>query len=427
MRSVRLTVATLLLLSVIGGSGSLSLAQEKVTITFQQPWALTSERGIVINSIIQDFMAAYPNIKVQIRDSLPAREKVLTEIIAGTAADVTMIPEDWLHVLAKEGAFLDLEPYVAKWGQAKRSDFYDAVWQLGRLEDRQFAIPWVAHSMCLIYNKGMFRQAGMDPNKPPTTWTELLEAARKLTIPDKQYGFGLVGMQSHDLAWYWYIFLHQAGGKLVKKADGRWEVALNSPEGREALEFYLALRDVAPPEASVSHGGHLGSQFEAGRIAMFFMGPWAVAGVRKNMPHIDVGVALPPRGKQNATIVGSGLLAIPRTTRRDKVDAAWKLIDYLTEVGPQLKLVSAGYAFRIPTRKSTLEDLWFRENPEYKHFVSALEYGVVPYPIPEYRMVHETIVQVELNRAFTGDKKPSELAAQALATIEAEGNKILRK
>jgi ABC-type glycerol-3-phosphate transport system substrate-binding protein len=404
-------------------AGGWALAQRNVSIVFQQPWALTSERGQIINSIIQDFMAAYRDIDVTIRDSVPAREKVLTEIIAGTAADVVMIPEDWLHILANERALLKLDPFVANWDPAKRDDFYAAVWQLGQFKGDQYAVPWIAHSMCLIYNKGMFREAGLDPEKPPTTWAELLWAAEKLTIPDKQYGFGLVGLQSHDLAWYWYIFLHQAGGQLVRqRAGGGWEVAMNSPAGLEALEFYLRLRQVAPPEAGVSHAGHLSAQFEAGRIAMFLLGPWAVAGVRTRAPHIEVGVALPPRREQLATIVGSGLVVIPVTTRAAKQEAAWKLISYLTEVGPQVKLASAGYAFRIPTRQAALKDPWFKANPEFMVFVEALGYGVVPYPVMEYRMVHETVVQVELNKAFIGDKT----ALQALATIEAEGNRLLR-
>jgi len=182
----------------------------------------------------------------------------------------------------------------------------------------------------------------------------------------------------------------------------------------------LKLREVAPPEASVSGGGEINAQFEQKRVAMCFMGPWAVAGVRKNAPDIDVGVAEPPIKAQKATIIGSGLLVIPKISKN--IDAAWTLIDYLTEISPQMKLVSAGYAFRIPTRKSILEEAWFKEYPEYMHFVKALEYGYVPFPVPEYRMVHDAIVQVELNRTFIGEKT----AKEALETMETEGNKVLK-
>ncbi len=229
--SILLAISMLFIFSAVFPA----VALEKVTIVFEEPWGLKTERGIVINSIIEDFKQAHPNIDVQIRDTVPAKEKLLTEIIAGTAGDVVMIAEDLLPEFAKQEAFVDLTPYIEKWDPAKKDDFYTAPFILGQYADKSYAIPWIAHSMCLIYNRDMFKAAGLDPDKPPTTWDELYDYAKKLTIPDKQYGFGLVGKQSHDMAWYWYIFLHQAGGEKIKKVDNRWQVTLNSKEGLEAL------------------------------------------------------------------------------------------------------------------------------------------------------------------------------------------------
>ncbi len=393
-----------------------------VTIVFQEPWSLTSDRGKVVQQIISDFMTANPDIRVVIKDVAVNSAVFTTEVLAGSASDVVMFSEDGVSLFAPQDAFVDLTPYVATWDASKRNDFYESIWAFGGYEGKQYGIPWIAHSMALIYNKGMFEAAGLDPNKPPTTWDELYEYAMALTSGE-QYGYGLVGKQGHDMAWSWYNFVRQNGGDLATETGGQWTVALNSPAALEALEFYLKMKDVAPPETTTTGGGEANTLFIQKRVAMYVMGPWAVASIRKDAPDIEVGVAPLPYSQQLATTVGAGLLTVPRTTQNP--DAAWRLIDYLTEVENQVKLVSTGFAFRIPTRQSAVQDAWFQQNPEYIPFVEGLGYGHVPTVLAiamKYNQVHNEVVQPALSKAFIGELTP----ADALAEMETNGNPLLR-
>jgi multiple sugar transport system substrate-binding protein len=393
-----------------------------VTIVFQQPWSLDSDRGKVVQSIVTDFMAANRDIRVVIKDSGVRNEVFITEVLAGGAPDVVMFGEDGVTLFAPQDAFIDLTPYVEQWDSAKTNDFYPSVWAFGGYEGRQYGIPWIAHSMALIYNKGMFEAAGLDPDSPPTTWDELYDYAEQLTTGD-QYGFGLVGMQGHDMAWNWYNFVWQNGGDLATESGGQWTMALNSPEALEALEFYIKLKEVAPPESTTTGAGEANTLFVQKRVAMFVLGPWAVAGVRNDAPDIDVGVAPLPYSTNQATTVGAGLLTVPRTTQNP--EAAWRLIDYMTEIENQVKLVSAGFAFRIPTRQSAVEDRWFQDNPEYIPFVEGLGYGHTPTILAiarQYNQAHGEAVQPALSKAFIGEATPSE----ALAEMERSGNLLLR-
>ena len=153
-----------------------------VQITFQEPWAITSDRGMVVKGIIDGFMKANPNVTVTTVDSMPEKAKVISSILAGKASNVMMMPEDWVAEFGQQNALLDLSPYVAKLATDKRNDFYEPVYNLGKSTDGkvQYAVPWFAHSMALVYNKGMFKAAGLDPNKPPKTWDELYDYAKKL-------------------------------------------------------------------------------------------------------------------------------------------------------------------------------------------------------------------------------------------------------
>lgn len=395
-----------------------------VKITFQEPWKLDSDRGKVIKGIVDGFMKKYPNITVEIVDTMPEKAKVISTILAGKASNVMMMPEDWVAEFGAQNAFLDLSPYVAKWPADKKGDFYGPVFKLAQSPDGkvQYGIPWIAHSMALIYNKGMFKAAGLDPNKPPKTWEELYDYAKKLTTPDgKQYGWGLVGKQGHDQAWMIYTFMWQNGGKLISE-DGT-KVLINSPENLEALKFYLKLKEVAPPEASSSGGGEIGTQFLSKRIAMYLMGPWAVADALSKAPDIEVGTAILPYKKNPATTIGSGILVIPATEKNP--DVAWKLIDYLTDADPQMEILvpATKFVFRMPVRKSLLSHKWFEENPLYKPFVQSLEFGNVPFPHPKWGDIHNNIVQPEFNKAYMGAITPE----QALANIEKLGNELLKK
>jgi multiple sugar transport system substrate-binding protein len=419
----------LLLAAFIAATVSLSTAQGTatgtqvpVTIVFQQPFSLTSDRGRVIQALITDFMAANPDIRVVIKDVGVQRDVFVTEVLSGTAADVVMFGEDGVTLFAPQGAFTDLTPYIDRWSAEKRGDFYESVWAFGNYDGKQFGVPWFAHSMALIYNKGMFEAAGLDPERPPTTWDELYEYAAKLTTGD-QYGFGLVGKQGHDMAWNWYNFVWQNGGELATETGGRWTMALNSPEAREALEFYIKLKDVAPPESTTTGAGEADGLFNQKRVAMYVLGPWAIAGVRNNSPDINVGVAPLPFSRRQATTVGSGVLTVPRTTQNPA--AAVRLIDFLTEIESQVKLVSTGFAFRIPTRQSAIQDQWFQDNPEYIPFVEGLGYGRTPTILAiagTYNQAHSEAVQPALSRAFIGGATP----AQALLEMETSGNVLLR-
>lgn len=394
-----------------------------VTITFQEPWSLTSDRGKVIDALVQDFMKKYPNIKVTVKDTGVNNQVFVTEVIAGTAPDVAFFGEDGVYLFAPQDAFTDLGPYIDKWDAAKKGDFYAPIWAFGNYQGKQYGVPWIAHAMALIYNKGMFKAAGLDPEKPPKTWDELYAYAEKLTTGD-QYGFGLVGKQSHDMAWNWYTFAWQNGAQLAKQEGGKWQVALNTPQAVEALEFYIKLKKVAPPESSSSASGEIDQLFQKKRVAMYILGPWAVATTRNVAKDIDIGVAPLPFKTTQATTVGAGLLTVPKTSKNK--DAAWKLIDFLTEVPQQVKLVSTGFAFRVPTRKSATQDPWFQQNKEFIPFVEGLGYGNTPVVLAiaqQWNTVHSEVVQPELSKAYIGQKS----AKDALAEIEKQGNLLLSK
>ena len=93
----------------------------------------------------------------------------------------------------------------------------------------------------LRWRKDVFQEAGLDPERPPKTWDELLDFARRLSDPGRDR-FGLSMASGPQSAWDFLPYLWGAGGDaVVKMKDGRWRAAFGSREGAVALDFYLRL------------------------------------------------------------------------------------------------------------------------------------------------------------------------------------------
>ncbi|MEM6553589.1 MAG: extracellular solute-binding protein [Planctomycetota bacterium] len=116
-----------------------------------------------------------------------------------------------------------------------------------------WAMPLSMSVNVLIYRKDLFAEAGLDPDRPPQTWDELLEYSRKLTIPSRnQYGMMIYGGQY--LSWGAYALLVSNGGRAMERGeDGRWRAAFDSMEMAESAVFLWRLS--REPFEAVSDGG----------------------------------------------------------------------------------------------------------------------------------------------------------------------------
>jgi multiple sugar transport system substrate-binding protein len=108
--------------------------------------------------------------------------------------------------------------------------------EMDQMKGTQFAIPYVASTRQLYYNKELFQKAGIAT--PPTTWLELEEAARKIKKTGVATGFG-VDLTDNETQAYLSYFFYGAGGSWIK--DGKW--AINSPANVDGLTFLKDLFD----------------------------------------------------------------------------------------------------------------------------------------------------------------------------------------
>ena len=151
-----------------------------------------------------------------------------------------------------------------------------------------YAIPKAANTIALYYNGDMFRKAGLDPDSPPQTWSELGEAAAKLDALDPNVAGMSFSAAANEEGTFQFLPWAQMGG-----AD---YTNINAPGGVEALEFWADLYrgDLVIKDAISSGQWDLTGVFNGGGSAMHISGPWELSRMSETA-EFDWRVALLPK------------------------------------------------------------------------------------------------------------------------------------
>ena len=135
------------------------------------------------------FEAANPGIKVNLEitvsDGLPAR--IQTALVSGSPPDLIEAQHGWVAPYAQAGLVQPLDDVLQD-----KDDYIPAALDYDTWDGKLWGIPYRIETHGVIYNRGKFKDAGLDPDKPPQTWPELVDAAKKLTSGE-QFGFAITG------------------------------------------------------------------------------------------------------------------------------------------------------------------------------------------------------------------------------------------
>lgn len=154
-------------------------------------------------------------------------------------------------------AVIPLDDFIAKdGGQEYIDDFIPAFMKNSYYDGKTYSIPFQRSTIIMYYNKDQFKEAGLDPEKPPTNWDELREYAKKLTVTDASGNVSRWGvMIPMDDPFMFYGFCRQNSNdpqSQIMAEDGK-SVYFDTPENAEALQYLvdLAQVDKVMPEGSI--------------------------------------------------------------------------------------------------------------------------------------------------------------------------------
>ncbi|KIL38983.1 hypothetical protein SD70_22835 [Gordoniibacillus kamchatkensis] len=260
------------------------------------------------------------------------KDKMLAAVAGGEGPDVLLLDQIWVAQYAAAKYIVPIDDYLSK-SDIKADDYFKGAWGAGTYQNKMYAVPFdVGVWGVLYYNKDMFKQAGLDPEKPPVTWSEFIEYGKKLTANGK-YGTSNWAGSSESVQCMVDAFTVAAGGKLLD--DSGKKILINSDAGVKALEFWASLSQISPPGSVGKNEEDAMTLFTSGQTAMAMYGEWGQDTIATRAPNMNYGVAnLPkPDGGESVGTFGGFNLAINEKSKNK--DLAWEFIKYSTNFDNQ--------------------------------------------------------------------------------------------
>jgi sn-glycerol 3-phosphate transport system substrate-binding protein len=404
------------------------LAQAPVEVSFYYPIAVGGPIPKIIDGLVADFEKENPGVKLRpiysgtYQDTIT---KALTAVKSGEPPVTSILLSTDMYTLIDEDAVVPFDDLIrTPEDQAWLKGFFPGFMENSQTAGKTWGIPFQRSTIVLYWNKEMFKDAGLDPNRPPASWKEQVEYAQKLTKRDatgKVTQWGIQIPSSGFPYWLFQALAIQAGTNLMNPTGT--QTYYDRPEVIEGLTYWVDLvtRYKVHPEGIVEWGTTPKDFFEK-KVAMMWTTTGNLTNVRTNAK-FDFGVAMLPAGKQRGSPTGGGNFYLFKKSTPAQREAAFKFIKWIT--APQRAAqwgIDTGYVAVRP-------DAW--ETPVMKQYVAGFAPAAVardqlPYAKAELSTHDNQRVTKALNdglqAALTGTKTPE----QAMKDAQREAERLLR-
>lgn len=294
-------------------------------ITVWQPFDASSQPAL--DRMVAAFERAHPGIRVRMSfasNNLTSSQKLFLAIAGGVGPDVTFVDGQQLSEWAARGALADITDMFAKSG-LRAEDFWGPRWKESTFRDRLYAIPWGADpNFALVWNKDLFRKAGLDPEKPPRTIEDLDRMIARLTIVGDHGAIKQLAINPWEWAGANCLFTwgYAFGGRFFTEPDADHPlgtVTADDPHVVDALAWMARFGrkyDVRKVQSYSSAVVGIGNDpFFAGKSAMRLLHVSQIKELKKYAPTMDIGIGLipaPADGEYPNGWIGGWSLAVPR-------------------------------------------------------------------------------------------------------------------
>ncbi|MBZ9797131.1 ABC transporter substrate-binding protein [Mesorhizobium sp. ES1-4] len=399
---------------LMAGMGMLAYAAQaeagEVRVTVAEYSAKT---GPYFEQVKKEFEAKNPGITVKF-EVVPwdvLLQKLTTDITAGTNADLSIIGTRWLIDFVQQDVAEPLDSYITPEFKGR---FIDTFLSPSIMGGKTYGLPIAASARAMYYNKELFEKAGIA--KPPATWTELQEDARKIKAQGA-FGFGLQGKEIETDVYYYYAMWSQ-GTEILNK-DGT--SGLSTPGALEAAKLYKSMIDEGLTEPGVTSNNREDVQnlFKQGKVGMMITAPFLSNQIKDEAPNLKYGVAAIPAGPTGARGtygVTDSMIMFKNSKNKDE---AWKLMDFLFTTEQRAKFTQ-GEGF-LPVNKEEAKMDYYVNNADLAAFTALLPDARFAPVIPGWEEVAQ-ITSDAMQKIYLGGDPEAGLKEAA-----AKANAVLKK
>ena len=404
-----------------------ALAQAPTELSFFYPVAVGGPIAKYIDDQAAAFQKDNPGIKVTpiyagtYQDTIV---KALTAHKSGTPPVTSVLLSTDTFTLIDEDAIVPIDNFVKTADdKAWLGSFYKAFMLNSQSGGKTWGVPFQRSTIVMYYNKEMFKEAGLNPDKAPTTWAEMADAAKKLTKKDASGKVTTWGVQIPSSGFpYWLFQALAIQNGVVMANDAGNAVKFDDPKVVEALQYWVDLtkQGVHPP--GIVEWGTTPKDFFEKKVAMMWTTTGNLTNVKANAK-FDFGVAMLPAKTQQGSPTGGGNFFIFKKSTPAQQEAAFKFIKWITqpERAAQWSMTTGYVAVSEAAYGTDTLRKYGRDFPPALVARDQLPYALAEFSTHDNQRVTKALND-GLQAALTGSKTP----AQAMADAQREADRLLR-
>ena len=295
----------------------------------------------------------------------------------------------------------------------EKAAYYPGIVDTVTTDGTQWGVPIAFSTKALYWNKDLFAQAGLDPEKPPTTWAEEIEMAKTIKEKTGIPGYGLSAKTFDNTMHQFLHWVYTNNGQVVD-ADGN--IKLDSPEVLAALQAYKDITPYAEEGPTAYEQNEVRAIFLDGKVAMIQAAVGAAFRLKETK--INWGVTdlpLGPSAQGKGTLLITDSLAVFKGSGVE--EKAVEFAKYITSAPIQEAYEGGGAAGLTPLRPSPAVDKMVAEAPYWKPFIDGIEFGGPEPLFTDYKGFQNVMIEM-VQSVVTGSAEPQAALTKAAAALE---------
>jgi multiple sugar transport system substrate-binding protein len=382
-------------------------------------WERSGGNAGMVDRLVEMWNEANPDRKINLT-YIPHAEmvaKLAQAIASGDVPDLMGLDLIYGPQFASAGQLIDITDQFE--GDPTLKTASPGHMMVGTYDGRLYGVPLYADVSALFYNKDLFRQAGLDPDKPPTSLAEIRAYADKITaLGGDVKGYFLPGSCAGCNIFTVGPLMWASGATIEPNADGEPLVGDGVKQVLQWARDMIKAGNVHE-DARAENGETFHLRFGSGKLGMMGTGNFNITLARDQNPDMDFGIALLPGGEPGsaASFIGGDLVTIPKGSKRvaDAIDFMKFLLSDEVQVEGYAKLLN------LTTRSDMTDNPYFKAEPLVQDVAKALKVGRTPYTLTFFEQINSPQgpwLQM-LQRAYYTDEDLDTIIADAKDQMKA--------